>query len=77
MVFLISSVFFISNTSAQLYSLTGTEFFVYFDSDSYALSIKQQQKLKEKLFAIGPSRIKEIYIEGHTDSFACDEYNLK
>ncbi|NNJ55370.1 MAG: OmpA family protein [Bacteroidia bacterium] len=77
LVFLMFSVFVHSSISAQLYSLTGTEFFVYFDSDSYTLSSKQEQKLKEKLFAIGPSQIKEIYIEGHTDSFASDEYNLQ
>ena len=75
-IFFLVSTCINSFASAQLYSLSGTEFFVYFDSDSYSLTSKQEQKLKDKLFEIGPSQIKEIYIEGHTDSFASDDYNM-
>lgn len=60
---------------AQLYSLTSTDFFIYFPSDSYIISTDQQLKLAKKIVAIGATNIKEIYVEGHTDSFANDEYN--
>lgn len=64
-----------SPTYAQLYSLTSTDFFIYFDTDSYAVSAKQQQLLMDKIMAIGGTNIKEIYVEGHTDTFATDAYN--
>ncbi len=60
---------------SQLYELTGEDFYVYFDSDSYELTKKQQEVIKQKLIGIGTTNIKEIYIEGHTDSFASDKYN--
>lgn len=60
---------------AQLYSLTSTDFFIYFDSDSYTVSAKQQQLLMDKIVGMGATNIKEIYVEGHTDTFASDAYN--
>ncbi|PCJ65542.1 MAG: hypothetical protein COA58_09020 [Bacteroidetes bacterium] len=62
-------------SSAQLYSLTSSDFFIYFDSDSYQISAKQKELLTQKIYQIGGTNIKEIYVEGHTDSFATDEYN--
>lgn len=64
-----------SSSRAQLYSLTSTDFFIYFDSDSYEIGPEQQQLLTDKILAIGGTNIKEIYVEGHTDTFATDEYN--
>jgi outer membrane protein OmpA-like peptidoglycan-associated protein len=62
---------------AQLYSLTSTEFFIYFESDSYVISTTQQKLLNEKILNIGSTSIKEIYVEGHTDTFATDAYNVQ
>lgn len=61
--------------NAQLYALTTDYLYVYFDSDSYELSGQQKQLVKERVLKLGATSIKEIYIEGHTDSFATDEYN--
>lgn len=76
-IFIIISCFGSLRCSAQLYSLTSTDFFIYFDSDSYAISAKQQQLLTDKIMTIGGTNIKEIYVEGHTDTFATDEYNAE
>lgn len=62
--------------SAQLYSLTSEELYIYFDSDSYEIDGKQKAQLTSKILEIGGTNIKEIYVEGHTDSFATDEYNI-
>jgi outer membrane protein OmpA-like peptidoglycan-associated protein len=64
------------NLSAQLYALTGSDFYVYFNSDSYLLEPDQKNIIKQQLLEIGTTNIKEIYIEGHTDSFASKSYNL-
>ncbi|MDA9111053.1 OmpA family protein [Bacteroidia bacterium] len=61
--------------SAQLYSLTSTDFFIYFESDSYEVTAVQKRLLTNKILEIGGTNIKEIYVEGHTDSFATSEYN--
>ena len=66
---------FSSSAFAQMYSLTSVEFFIYFDSDRYTVSDEQQKLLNGKILEIGGTNIKEIYIEGHTDSFATEEYN--
>jgi len=58
-----------------MYALTSTDFFIYFDSDSYEINSEQQKLLTTKIMAIGGTNIKEIYVEGHTDTFATDEYN--
>jgi outer membrane protein OmpA-like peptidoglycan-associated protein len=63
------------NVYGQLYSLTSAEFFVYFDTDSYSISEKQKKLLANKIVEIGGTNIKEIYVEGHTDSFATNEHN--
>ena len=60
---------------SQMYSLTSEEFYIYFDSDSYEIDSKQSDQLTSKILEIGGTNIKEIYVEGHTDSFATDEYN--
>lgn len=60
---------------AQLYSLTSTDFYIYFDSDSYVVSPEQQDLLTSKILQIGGTNIKEIYVEGHTDTFATAQYN--
>jgi outer membrane protein OmpA-like peptidoglycan-associated protein len=60
---------------AQMYSLTSEDFFIYFDSDSYEITSKQQKLLTDKIVSIGGTHIKEIYVEGHTDTFATNEYN--
>lgn len=64
-----------SQAKAQMYSLTSEDFFIYFDSDSYEITTKQQKLLTDKILSIGGTHIKEIYVEGHTDTFATDEYN--
>ncbi|MGB1038288.1 MAG: OmpA family protein, partial [Bacteroidia bacterium] len=51
------------------------DFFIYFDSDSYEISSRQKKLLTDKILSIGGTNIKEIYVEGHTDSFATNEYN--
>lgn len=61
---------------AQLYSLTSEDFLIYFPSNGFAISSSQKKKLSAKILEIGSTNIKEIYVEGHTDSFATDEYNL-
>jgi len=68
--------FYPSSVIAQLYSLTSVEFFIYFDSDSYKISEEQEKLLNGKILEIGGTNIKEIYVEGHTDSFASEEYNV-
>ena len=60
---------------AQLYALTSQEFILYFPSDSYDLTASQKSQLSDKIIEIGGTNIKEIYVEGHTDSFATDQYN--
>jgi len=71
MAFVCSSLF----SHAQLYSLTSSDYFIYFDSDSYEISSEQVDSLMKKIYEIGSTNIKEIYVEGHTDSFASDAYN--
>lgn len=60
---------------AQLYSLTSSEYYIYFDSDSYEISKKQKKSLTDLILKIGGTNIKEIYVEGHTDSFSTDSHN--
>lgn len=60
---------------AQMYSLTSEEFYIYFDTDSYHIDAQQQSQLTSEILKIGGTNIKEIYVEGHTDSFATNEYN--
>lgn len=62
-------------TSAQLYSLSASEHFVYFDTDSFRLAAKHENKIRNAINDIGGTNIKEIYVEGHTDSFATSDYN--
>lgn len=64
-------------SSAQLYSLTSEDYFIYFPSDGHTISSAQTKKLEQKILEIGGTNIKEIYVEGHTDSFATDEYNIQ
>lgn len=71
----LGSWFASTSVLAQLYSLTSVEFFIYFDSDSYLVTTEQQKLLNDKIIEIGGTNIKEIYVEGHTDSFATEEYN--
>ena len=67
----------LSNVSfSQLYELTTADYFIYFESDSYEISKSQQKLLTDKILAIGGTNIKEIYVEGHTDSFASIEHNI-
>ncbi len=73
MVFLIIAINKKSN--AQLYSLTSLNFYVYFNSDSYVVEQDQKLRIRDKLLEIGSTNIKEIYVEGHTDSFASSGYN--
>jgi outer membrane protein OmpA-like peptidoglycan-associated protein len=61
--------------SAQLYALTSSDFYIFFDSDSYEVSPEQQKRLTDKILQIGGTNIKEIYVEGHTDTFATAQYN--
>jgi outer membrane protein OmpA-like peptidoglycan-associated protein len=61
--------------SAQMYALTSEDFFIYYDSDSYEIDAQQEAQLTSKILEIGGTNIKEIYVEGHTDSFATSEYN--
>jgi outer membrane protein OmpA-like peptidoglycan-associated protein len=64
-----------NKANAQLYALTTDYLYIFFDTDSYEISNAQKQIIKEKLLELGATNIKEIYIEGHTDTFATDEYN--
>lgn len=75
LLFCIAFVLLSHNVNAQLYALTTDYLYVYFDSDSYELSGNQKQQVKDRVVKLGATNIKEIYIEGHTDSFATDEYN--
>ena len=63
------------SSRAQLYSLTSTDFYIYFDSDSYVVSSSQHDLLINKILQIGGTNIKEIYVEGHTDTFSTAQYN--
>ncbi len=63
------------SSRGQLYSLTSTDFYIYFDSDSHVISEVQQGLLTNKILQIGGTNIKEIYVEGHTDTFATTKYN--
>lgn len=64
-----------SKVNAQLYALTTDYLYIFFDTDSYNISEAQKQLVKDKILELGATNIKEIYIEGHTDTFATDEYN--
>ena len=63
------------SSRAHLYSLTSTDFYIYFDSDSYVVSSSQHDLLINKILQIGGTNIKEIYVEGHTDTFSTAQYN--
>lgn len=70
-------MFVTSTVFGQLYSLTSAEFYIYFNSDSYTVTSHQQKLLNKKILQIGGTNIKEIFVEGHTDSFATDSYNIE
>lgn len=74
-VFLFYLLIIFHAASAQMYALTSEEFYIYFDSDSYEINAHQQEQLTSRILKIGGTNIKEIYVEGHTDSFATNEYN--
>src|SRR6056300_1951553 len=63
------------SSPAQLYNLTSSECIVYFDSDSYQLDKRSKEILFGKILEIGSTNVKEILVEGHTDSFATHSYN--
>lgn len=52
-------------------------FFVYFDIDKFNLKAEYQNIIKEKLSKIKAENIISIKIEGHTDSDAGNDYNLR
>ena len=53
---------------------------VYFEAnfslDSYALSAQQKKRVDSLLEVVPFTILKEVYVYGHTDSLADDEYNL-
>jgi outer membrane protein OmpA-like peptidoglycan-associated protein len=50
---------------------------VYFESDIDELSTSAQQSIRSAILKLGNQTIKEIYIRGHADSDASDEYNIE
>ncbi|MBI1306857.1 MAG: OmpA family protein [Bacteroidetes bacterium] len=48
---------------------------IYFNSDDYELNPAAKNFIRESILTIGSMRIREIYVAGHTDSDASDEYN--
>jgi outer membrane protein OmpA-like peptidoglycan-associated protein len=49
---------------------------IYFDSDKDEVSFKSRSAIRSTILEIGSLNIKEIYVEGHTDSDASDQYNI-
>ena len=49
---------------------------IYFDSDKDLVSNKSKTAIRSTILEIGSLNIKEIYIQGHTDSDASDLYNI-
>jgi len=48
---------------------------IYFESNVDELNSASKQKIRKTILALGSSNIREIYIVGHTDSDASDDYN--
>lgn len=49
---------------------------IYFPSNGYALNTQSKSLIRKAILEIQPKIIREIYIEGHTDSDASMTYNV-
>ena len=49
---------------------------IYSEPNQAQRLLDLMDSLMLKIYAIGSTNIKEIYVEGHTDSFASDAYNV-
>lgn len=72
----IISVFYLKLPDAKAQYFEQAILNVYYATDKHELSQESMNEIRAKILAIGSFRIREIFLEGHTDSDASDEYNL-
>jgi outer membrane protein OmpA-like peptidoglycan-associated protein len=48
---------------------------IYFDTDASEIDATARQLIRQSILEIGPVNLRQIYIQGFTDTFASHEYN--
>ncbi|MCB0734227.1 MAG: OmpA family protein [Bacteroidetes bacterium] len=75
--FLVFSLFTLLSQGLLAQSYDTKSLTIYFNSDEAELTSISKGSIRSFILELGSDQIREIYITGHTDSDASDEYNQK